>query len=192
MFQWTSITEWLHPAVPAVKTLPFFRKYFHSTIIASICSYTVATLAMSLRLSEIAAERVANVCVPVWTSVDACTLPSFNHQRGGNWGWRNEGWWRHKELHLQTRLHARAASYCCLMAGLTQLTFADELPVQTPFDTFTQTLRRLANSEITRGGVPLATAWKYRGWHFRGSAESQLNVLHEKKAVSFRIKRRWW
>lgn len=80
MFQWTSITEWLHPAVPPVKTLPFFRKYFHSTIIASICSYTVATLAMSLRLSEFTAERVANVYARVWTfqrvcgeGLDACT-----------------------------------------------------------------------------------------------------------------------
>lgn len=79
MFQWTSITEWLHPAVPPVKTLPFFRKYFHSTIIASICSYTVATLAMSLWLSEFTAERVANVYARVLTClcVFVCVSPGF-------------------------------------------------------------------------------------------------------------------
>lgn len=37
MFQRTSITERLHPAVPAVKTPSFFQKYFHSAVIASIC-----------------------------------------------------------------------------------------------------------------------------------------------------------
>lgn len=61
MFPWTSITEWLHPAAPPVKTLPFFGKYFHSAIIASICSNTMATLAVSLQLSEFTAKWVANV-----------------------------------------------------------------------------------------------------------------------------------
>lgn len=37
MFQRTSITERLHPAVQAVKTPSFFQKYFHSAVIASIC-----------------------------------------------------------------------------------------------------------------------------------------------------------
>ena len=71
MFQWTSITEWLHPAVPPVKTPPFFGKYFHSAIIASICSYTVATLAVSLRLSEFTA-KTGGECVCVSVNAGVC------------------------------------------------------------------------------------------------------------------------
>lgn len=43
ILQRTAITKRLHPAVAAVKTLSFIQKYFHSPIIASICSTAAST-----------------------------------------------------------------------------------------------------------------------------------------------------
>lgn len=170
MFQWTSITEWLHPAVPPVKTLPFFRKYFHSTIIASICSYTVATLAMSLWLSEFTAERVANVYARVWTflcvcreGLDACTrrlaCSAFINREETEIGECVELERRRnvmkQDASAATAPHTRphAASYSCLMAGLTELTLADELSVQTLFDSFNPNSQQACKQQNRTKGV---------------------------------------
>lgn len=139
MFQWTSINEWLHPAVPPVKTLPFFGKYFRSAIIASICSNTIETLAVSLQLSEFTAKRVANVCAWAFTCLLCC------NQQGGKQRFE-------KSVELERRGECdkmgrascnnsatHTSAHCSyLMAGLTELNFADELSAQTQFESFPQ------------------------------------------------------
>lgn len=208
MFQRTSITEWLHPAVPPVKTLPFFRKYFHSTIIASICSSTVATLAMSLWLSEFTAERVANVYA--WVRTCLCVRRQGLDARTRRLAYsafinreeteirecvelerrRNVMKQDSKSAATAPRTCPHTASYSCLMAGLTELTLADEMSVQTQFDSLTQTLRRPANSKTKRGSVQLFAAGKLRCLGFSEAVvRSHWNNLHERESFSFRIKR---